>query len=78
MATVAGGTLGSIGGMGSIKGTGKGLETRGYKAQAGERTFEGNVKKNVPADKETKLHTQSSGFNNVGQSGGKFKRFGSD
>ncbi|MBJ6359883.1 hypothetical protein ACFOQM_00885, partial [Paenibacillus sp. GCM10012307] len=67
----------SSGGSGGT-GTGKGLETRGYKPQAGERNLEGYVKKNVPIDKETKLYTKSSGFNNVGQSGGQFKRYGSD
>ncbi|HWO53834.1 MAG TPA: RHS repeat-associated core domain-containing protein, partial [Paenibacillus cookii] len=63
------------------KGTGKGLETKGYKPQPGERTFEGYVKKNVPADKETTLHTNSKGFNNNSRGSnpdGQFKRFGTD
>ncbi|TVX93167.1 RHS repeat-associated core domain-containing protein [Paenibacillus agilis] len=56
----------------------KGLASRGYKSRPGERTFEGFVNKNVPKTKETKLYTKSSGFNNVGSSGGQFKRFGTD
>lgn len=62
----------------AVEGTGKGLETKGYKPQPGERTFEGYVNDNVPIDKETKLFTNSPGFNNVGTPGGQFKRFGSD
>ncbi|WP_429374587.1 RHS repeat domain-containing protein [Paenibacillus sp. DS2015] len=71
--------------MGLMKGQcdglpeGKGLETRGYKPQGDERTFEGYVKKNVPANKETTLHTQSKGFNNNSKGTnpeGQFKRYG--
>ncbi|PLR90026.1 hypothetical protein CVD25_20270, partial [Bacillus canaveralius] len=60
------------------KGTDKGLASRGYKPSPGERTFEGFVNNNVPKTKETKLYTNSSDFNNVGSSGGQFKRFGTD
>jgi hypothetical protein len=45
------------------KGTDKGLATRGYKPEPGERTFEGFVKNNVPVDKEITLHTNSPAFN---------------
>ncbi|MGG4147628.1 polymorphic toxin-type HINT domain-containing protein, partial [Paenibacillus algorifonticola] len=65
----------------AVKGMGKGLETRGYKPQPGERTFDGYVNKNVAADKETTLHTNSKGFNNNSRGSnpdGQFKRFGSD
>lgn len=60
------------------KGANKGLASRGYKPRPGERTFNGFVNNNVPKTKETKLYTNSSGFNNVGSSGGQFKRFGTD
>ncbi|WP_426333402.1 RHS repeat domain-containing protein [Paenibacillus silvae] len=63
------------------EGTGNGLETRGYKPQPGERTFDGYVKNNVPVDKETTLHTHSKGFNNNSRGSnpeGQFKRYGSD
>ncbi|WP_368656643.1 RHS repeat-associated core domain-containing protein [Brevibacillus dissolubilis] len=63
------------------KRTDKGLETRGYKPQGDERTLEGYVKKSVPSNKETTLHTKSKGFNNNSRNSnpdGQFKRFGTD
>jgi RHS repeat-associated protein len=63
----------------SAKGIDKGLATRGYKPEPGERTFEGFVKNNVPVDKETTLHTNSPGFNtSLKNADGQFKRFGTD
>lgn len=57
----------------------KGLATRGYKPEPGERNFEGFVKNNVPLDKETTLHTNSPGFNTSPKNAdGQFKRFGAD
>ncbi|MBH0171447.1 RHS repeat domain-containing protein [Fictibacillus sp. 18YEL24] len=56
----------------------KGLASRGYKPSAGERTLKNYVNNNVPKNKETKLFTKSSRFNNVGSKGGQFKRYGTD
>lgn len=55
----------------------KGLESRGYKPQPGERTREGYMNNNISPDREVTLHTKSPGFNNnKGNTGGQFKRYG--
>jgi len=56
--------------------TGKGFSTNGYSPKPGERTFEKYVNNNVPKDVETKLYTNSSGFNTNPKNDGHFKRYG--
>ena len=59
--------------------SGQGFSAKGYNPKPGERTFEGYVKNNVPVEKETKLFTNSKGFNtNPKNTNGQFKRFGVD
>jgi hypothetical protein len=54
----------------------KGFSEKGYNPQPGERTLNGYVKNN--ANPEISLHTNSVGFNNNGEVGGDFKRFGAE
>ncbi len=55
---------------------GQGFSKKGYFPKPGERTFEGYVEEWVPIDAELSLYTKSKEFNNVGNIGGEFKRFG--
>lgn len=55
---------------------GQGFSINGYNPQYEERTFEGYISKAVSQDAELSLYTNSDGFNNVGDIGGEFKRFG--
>lgn len=56
--------------------SGQGFSDRGYKPQLGERTFDGYVNNNVSKNAEVSLYTDAKGFNNIGNAGGEFKRFG--
>ena len=55
---------------------GQGYSKNGYNPKPGERTIEGYVKNNVSPNAEVSLYTDAKGFNNVGNIGGEFKRFG--
>ena len=55
---------------------GQGFSRKGYNPQDGERTFEGYIQKMVSHDAEVSFYTNSKEFNNVGNVGGEFKRFG--
>ncbi len=55
---------------------GQGFSRKGYNPQAEERTFEGYIQRMVSQDAELSLYTSSKYFNNVGNIGGEFKRFG--
>ena len=55
---------------------GKGYSKNGYNPKPGERTIEEYVKNNVSPNAEVSLYTDAKGFNNVGNIGGEFKRFG--
>ncbi len=57
---------------------GQGFSDKGYNPKPGERTFDRYVNENVPRDVETKLYTNSSGFNTNPRNDGHFKRFGTE
>ena len=77
--TVKQGRMVLKGGRANVPNQAGGFSPHGYNPKPGERTLDGYVRNNVPADVETKLYTGSSGFNTSTKNiDGQFKRFGTD
>lgn len=74
--SIEGGSKGSIDSSTPKPNSGQGFSAKGYNPQPGERTFEGYMNKNVPQTPETKLYTNSSGFNTNPSEDMHFKRYG--